>query len=84
MGTKWMYLENIFVGSDDIQKKLPTEANLFNQINMNWTQSIHSFDCSVRSSFQECGGGVWLQNSSGGANKISKPEPRLKVLMGIW
>ena len=44
--TKWMYLENIFVGSEDIQKKLPNEANLFNQINMNWNQVCYVY-CSV-------------------------------------
>eukprot|EP01063_Lacrimia_lanifica_P009197 TRINITY_DN1620_c2_g3_i1.p1 TRINITY_DN1620_c2_g3~~TRINITY_DN1620_c2_g3_i1.p1 ORF type:complete len:4609 (+),score=2253.81 TRINITY_DN1620_c2_g3_i1:158-13984(+) len=34
--TKWMYLENIFIGSEDIQKKLPTETSMFLQINSQW------------------------------------------------
>ena len=34
--TKWMYLENIFIGSEDIQKKLPTETSMFATINTQW------------------------------------------------
>ncbi|EKX36467.1 hypothetical protein GUITHDRAFT_97557 [Guillardia theta CCMP2712] len=34
----WMYLENIFVGSEDIRKQLPTESKLFDQINTTWKQ----------------------------------------------
>eukprot|EP01059_Diplonema_ambulator_P010461 TRINITY_DN204_c1_g2_i3.p1 TRINITY_DN204_c1_g2~~TRINITY_DN204_c1_g2_i3.p1 ORF type:complete len:3050 (+),score=1214.76 TRINITY_DN204_c1_g2_i3:4746-13895(+) len=31
-----MYLENIFIGSEDIQKKLPTETSMFITINTQW------------------------------------------------
>eukprot|EP00756_Hemistasia_phaeocysticola_P025139 Hpha_TRINITY_DN15989_c0_g2::TRINITY_DN15989_c0_g2_i1::g.72379::m.72379/K10408/DNAH; dynein heavy chain, axonemal len=34
--TKWMYLENIFIGSEEIQKKLPSEAAMFATINSQW------------------------------------------------
>jgi len=29
----WMYLENIFIGSEDIARQLPNETNMFNSIN---------------------------------------------------
>jgi dynein heavy chain, axonemal len=41
----WLYLENIFSSSEDIQKQLPTETALFDTINMGWcgvTKSISS------------------------------------------
>ena len=34
--TKWMYLENIFIGSEDIKRKLVDEARLFEQIHAQW------------------------------------------------
>ena len=30
---KWMYLESIFLGSDDIRQQLPKEAQRFDTIN---------------------------------------------------
>eukprot|EP00002_Diphylleia_rotans_P022931 TRINITY_DN4501_c0_g1_i3.p1 TRINITY_DN4501_c0_g1~~TRINITY_DN4501_c0_g1_i3.p1 ORF type:complete len:4513 (-),score=1142.54 TRINITY_DN4501_c0_g1_i3:360-11993(-) len=32
----WMYLENIFAGSEDIRRQLPTESAIFDSINSNW------------------------------------------------
>lgn len=34
--TKWMYLENIFVGSDDIKRKLVSESKKFDSIHAQW------------------------------------------------
>ncbi|KAL2608324.1 hypothetical protein R1flu_026897 [Riccia fluitans] len=33
---KWMYLESIFIGSDDIRHQLPEEAKKFDNIDKNW------------------------------------------------
>lgn len=33
---QWMYLENIFGGSEDIRKQLPNETALFDHVNKNW------------------------------------------------
>eukprot|EP00961_Rhodomonas_salina_P162223 2185234-Rhodomonas_salina.1 len=34
----WMYLENIFVGSEDIRKQLPAESKMFDSVNNMWKQ----------------------------------------------
>ena len=33
---QWMYLESIFMASEDIRKQLPTEAVLFDEVNTTW------------------------------------------------
>ncbi|KAJ3024564.1 UNVERIFIED_CONTAM: Dynein heavy chain 2, axonemal [Siphonaria sp. JEL0065] len=33
---QWMYLENIFVGADDIRKQLPKESTVFDGVNLNY------------------------------------------------
>jgi dynein heavy chain len=33
---KWMYLESIFIGSDDIRHQLPEEAKRFDRIDSAW------------------------------------------------
>jgi len=32
----WMYLENIFIGSDDIRRQLPAETSMFDAVNTSW------------------------------------------------
>lgn len=36
----WMYLENIFVGSEDIRKQLPQESLMFDGVNQVFAQSM--------------------------------------------
>ncbi|KAG8349154.1 putative Dynein heavy chain N terminal region 2 domain1 [Trypanosoma vivax] len=38
--TKWMYLENIFVGSDDIKRKLAAESKRFDNVHSQWLAII--------------------------------------------
>ena len=35
---KWMYLESIFIGSDDIRDQLPEEARRFDKIDRTWAE----------------------------------------------
>ncbi|KAI9004259.1 dynein heavy chain and region D6 of dynein motor-domain-containing protein [Gaertneriomyces semiglobifer] len=34
---QWIYLENIFIGTEDIRKQLPRESALFDAVNTSWT-----------------------------------------------
>ena len=36
---KWMYLESIFVGSEDIRKQLPAESAMFDEVNTAWIKT---------------------------------------------
>ena len=36
---KWMYLESIFIGSEDIRKQLPAESALFDDVNSSWRRT---------------------------------------------
>ncbi|KAH9593471.1 Dynein heavy chain [Trypanosoma melophagium] len=38
--TKWMYLENIFIGSEDIKRKLAAESKKFDSIHSQWLSII--------------------------------------------
>jgi dynein heavy chain len=37
---QWMYLENIFVGTEDIRKQLPRESAMFDIINKKWKEAL--------------------------------------------
>ena len=43
-----MYLESIFVGSEDIRRQLPTESSLFDQVNADWISTTRSSRPSSR------------------------------------
>ncbi len=36
----WLYLENIFLGSEDIRKQLPTETAMFDSVNVAFGQRM--------------------------------------------
>lgn len=36
----WLYLENIFVGSEDIRKQLPQESKMFDGVNQAFMHSM--------------------------------------------
>ena len=38
---KWMYLESIFIGSDDIRQQLPNEAKQFDAIDSQWIRIMN-------------------------------------------
>eukprot|EP00842_Homolaphlyctis_polyrhiza_P005476 jgi/Hompol1/592/HPOL_005362-RA len=37
---QWMYLENIFVGTEDIRKQLPKESAVFDSVNTTWASIL--------------------------------------------
>jgi dynein heavy chain len=40
---QWMYLENIFVGAEDIRKQLPKESTVFDQVNTEFKGMMKNF-----------------------------------------
>merc|ERR1711871_791836 len=53
---QWMYLESIFMSSEDIRKQLPQEAVLFDQVNEDYkviTQSIVKEPNAVKATHKE-------------------------------
>ena len=52
---QWMYLENIFVGSEDIRKQLPNETLMFDDVNNQWSSLMGRSECeSELDSFSPC------------------------------
>ena len=47
----WMYLENIFIGSEDIRKQLPKESVLFDQVHTTFMAQMQQLN-SVRNVVQ--------------------------------
>ncbi|KAG9397278.1 Dynein heavy chain and region D6 of dynein motor [Carpediemonas membranifera] len=44
----WMYLENIFVGSEDIRRQLPAETQQFDQVNRMWKRTLGAMNKDPR------------------------------------
>ena len=49
---KWMYLESIFIGSDDIRDQLPDEAKRFDKIDKGWADIMN--DTAKNTNILEC------------------------------
>ena len=49
----WMYLENIFIGSEDIRKQLPKESVLFDQVHTTFMAQMQQLS-SMRNVVQVC------------------------------
>ena len=49
---KWMYLESIFIGSDDIRDQLPEEAKRFDKIDKSWAEIMN--DTAKNVNILEC------------------------------
>jgi len=69
---QWMYLESIFMASEDIQKQLPTEAKLFSQVNNDYkivTEDIVANPNAVRACTKE-----------GILNKLTEMDTKLEKI----
>lgn len=47
----WLYLENIFLGSEDIRKQLPAETAMFDDVNAAFGQRmvmLHQLDLALQ------------------------------------
>jgi dynein heavy chain len=50
---KWMYLQSIFCGADDIRAQLPREADQFDQIDLAWREIMRSTQENLESKVLE-------------------------------
>ncbi|KAG4103981.1 dynein heavy chain and region D6 of dynein motor-domain-containing protein [Neocallimastix lanati (nom. inval.)] len=41
---QWMYLENIFIGTEDIRKQLPKESSIFDSVNESWKSVMENIN----------------------------------------
>ena len=42
----WMYLENIFIGSEDIRKQLPQESLMFEEVHVGFMQAMRELQAA--------------------------------------
>jgi dynein heavy chain len=71
---QWMYLENIFVGTEDIRKQLPKESSVFDVINVTYKSIMAKMvgDKNVRRATHVDGLIETLQDSNAKLEKIQK------------
>eukprot|EP00656_Telonema_subtile_P018040 TRINITY_DN1972_c0_g1_i10.p1 TRINITY_DN1972_c0_g1~~TRINITY_DN1972_c0_g1_i10.p1 ORF type:complete len:4525 (-),score=1414.93 TRINITY_DN1972_c0_g1_i10:97-13671(-) len=68
---KWMQLESIFIGSEDIRAQLPEDSKRFDTIDEDW-RSLMNESCSVPNAVQVC-------NREGQLEKLEKMEEMLDL-----
>ncbi|KAJ3325086.1 Dynein heavy chain 2, axonemal, partial [Blyttiomyces sp. JEL0837] len=71
---QWMYLENIFVGTEDIRKQLPKESSIFDGVNTNYKSIMAKMvaDKNVRRATHQEGLLEMLTEMNGKLEKIQK------------
>lgn len=62
----WMYLENIFIGSEDIRKQLPQESLMFENVHNTFMRLMRQI-AQLSNCLKVCvGGGLWCAFYDGG------------------
>ena len=71
---QWMYLENIFVGTEDIRKQLPKESAIFDVVNANYKSILNKMvlDKNAQRATHEPGLLEMLQDMNIKLEKIQK------------
>ncbi|KAJ3399250.1 Dynein heavy chain 2, axonemal, partial [Chytridiales sp. JEL 0842] len=71
---QWMYLENIFIGTEDIRKQLPKESSIFDNINITYKAIMNKMvsDKNVQRATHADGLIETLQDSNTKLEKIQK------------
>merc|ERR1719506_267228 len=72
----WMYLENIFVGSEDIRPHLPQESVWFDEVNSNFTEVMQTIYVD-RKAVEACRYAGMLDTLNGFATKLEKIQKSL-------
>jgi dynein heavy chain len=72
----WMYLENIFVGSEDIRPHLPQESVWFDEVNHQFTEVMQQMYVD-RKAVDACKGAYMLDALNEFINKLEKIQKSL-------
>jgi dynein heavy chain, axonemal len=83
---QWMYLENIFVGTEDIRKQLPKESTIFDGVNVNYKKILNKMttDKNVRRATHEPGLIEMLTDMNAKLEKIQKSLDMYLVSLKIY